>query len=120
MINDLPIRDRDWLAQEMLDQKMFWSYDVKSPEQIPDPLLIETVLLYGDIVHLNVLFRVFEKAQIKKVLEENIICQKRFHDIANFIAWLYFDIEDTQQYISEKFQEHNPYERIKREYAGSF
>ncbi len=113
-------KDRNWLAQEMLNQKMFWSYDAKSPDQIPDGLLIETVLLYGDITHLKTLFRVFNKELIKKVLEENIICQSRYQDISRYIAWLFLDIEDTEAYIAEKFKEHNPYERIKREYAGSF
>ncbi len=119
-MTSLPIKDRSWLAQEMLDQKMFWSYAVKSPGQIPDPLLIETVLLFGDIPHLNALFKVFTKDTIQSIWENQILIREpRYHDLNVFLGWLYFKIAHPEKYIRHIFSQNNPYERLKREYETS-
>ncbi len=113
-------KDRLWLAQEMLSQKLFWSYDVKSPEQIPEGLLIETVLLYGDFPHLNTLFKVFDKSVIQSIWENQILIREpRYHDLNVLLGWLYFDIADPEKHIRYIFMQNNPYERLKREHEAS-
>ncbi|HEU5293021.1 MAG TPA: hypothetical protein VFU05_20390 [Cyclobacteriaceae bacterium] len=67
MNDSFPVDDnlRQSIITELKRKKLFWSYDLKPGEDIPDSLLLETVLIYGDLPELEGLKYLFSDSKIE-------------------------------------------------------
>ncbi|MHB1665621.1 MAG: hypothetical protein ACYCT7_10270 [bacterium] len=78
---------------------LFWSYSKDIiHEDMPDEILIEKILVYGDINALILLFKVYPYDILYKVWVREIIPDKRFASANYFLAKFFFktDINDIK------------------------
>lgn len=55
------------INDKLIEEKVFWSYDVKKEDQVSDEVLIEKTLIYLDLDEINALFELFPYKKIKEV-----------------------------------------------------
>ncbi|MCL4448152.1 MAG: hypothetical protein M1483_01640 [Actinobacteria bacterium] len=74
------------------DLDLFWSYskDITS-ENMPDEILIEKILAYGDIDALILLFKTYPYNILYKVWERELIPDGRFEPANYFLAKFFFN-----------------------------
>jgi hypothetical protein len=98
---------REILNKKLIDQHVYWSFDMSNFTQIPDDILIEKTLLYLDIVDINRLFTLFPYKKIKQVWRNRLVIQGDYYRRLNkLLAWMYFDIKNPDQYINRTIQQH--------------
>lgn len=92
----------------------FWYYEEHDFENgIPDELLIEAVLVYGNDPLRKRLFKLFKPDEIKNVWEKKvIILGPRIDFINQKIAREYFGIINPKKYIQEVYNKNNLYARF--------
>ena len=73
------------------DSNLFWSYSKDiTVADIPEELLIEKILLYGDIKDLILLFQTYPYDTIYKVWTEALLPDKRYKPANYFLAKFFF------------------------------
>lgn len=105
------------LVEKLKKQGIFWSYSKESLKQIPDNVLIEEALRWGDVPELLELFRLFDKTEIKKIWCEKVIPDERIFRLNYYLAKIFFDIENPERYIKRIAKKNSRYERIKKSIA---
>jgi hypothetical protein len=99
--------EKQILSKKLISQNRFWSYDVQSNTQIADDILIEKTLLYLDLSDINLLFKLFSFAKIKRVWRERLAIQGDYYRRINrFLAWKYFDIKQPDKYLKTVVTQH--------------
>ena len=107
-MNKEPKDIRDLLNQELIDQRVLWSY--KNPEHnlIPDDILIEKTLINLDIEDINKLFLIFPKRKIREIWNNRIVINDaQFHSMNLLLALLYFKIKNPDIYLKRCLYKHN-------------
>lgn len=90
-IKDLPSEiNRDW----------FWSYD-KTNSVLPDRIIIEHILIYGDLDEIAALFKVIPAARILKVYKLFIKPQDKYKDV-KLLRLLDFILPFFKKNVAEK------------------
>ena len=98
-----------------LDKKgIFWSYDLTKPEELPDSILTEQVLRWGDVPDIITLFELFDFNIIKQVWETSLIPDSRIFSHNYYLARVFFDIDDANEYLKLKSKQNSRYERLKQ------
>ncbi|MHB1646015.1 MAG: hypothetical protein ACYCSW_05830 [bacterium] len=73
---------------------LFWSYSKNiTYKDMPDEILIEKILVYGDINALILLFKIYPYDILYKVWTRDIIPDKRFAPANYFLAKFFFKID---------------------------
>lgn len=99
---------RQLLKEELVKQRVFWSYKNPEPDLIPDDILIEKTLIDLDIEDINKLFLIFPKRKIKKIWNDKIVINDaQFHSMNLLIALLYFKIKNPEVYLKSCLEKHN-------------
>ena len=82
---------KESLFKTAKDLNLFWSYskDITLAD-IPEELLIEKILLYGDIKDLILLFQTYPYNHIYKVWTEELLPDKRYNEANYFLAKFFF------------------------------
>ncbi len=82
---------KEALLKTAKDLNLFWSYskDITLTD-IPDELLIEKILLYGDIKDLILLFQEYPYSAIYKIWTERLLPDKRYNEANYFLAKFFF------------------------------
>ena len=94
------LKMKSYLADQLKTEGAFWAFDPLSLGEVPDEMLIEKVLLHLDLDDVNLLFRLFHKKDIMKILKEKILPQEPMnHQLNRLYLFLYFDIKDPDRYI---------------------
>ncbi|MBL6963306.1 MAG: hypothetical protein ISR55_05740 [Bacteroidetes bacterium] len=104
---------KEELFNYLKNRKLFWSYDVGEYNSKYDSLIIEHILLYGDVNELNSLFSLFTFSMIKDIWLRKVITDKRYYKLNYYLAVIYFNIKSPKSYILRKAKENSRYERIK-------
>lgn len=90
-----------------MGRKALWSYDLAHiPKRLPDKVIIEKILLFGNSADWNLLKQVYSEELIKNVWLENMVLggfnPKRQEEIArNF-----FHIKEPQSFLSQYQNNH--------------
>jgi len=82
------------LFEKMKSKNFFWSYsrDI-SPEEIDSEILVETVLKYGDVADIKVLFSYYDKIYLKEVWIRRLVFDDRFKKLNFYLAKIFFDTD---------------------------
>ena len=85
------MENKEILFKTAKDLNIFWSYskDIALAD-IPEELLIEKILLYGDIKDLILLFQAYPYNTIYKIWTEELLPDKRYKEANYFLAKFFF------------------------------
>ncbi|MCD4769475.1 MAG: hypothetical protein K8R35_04845 [Bacteroidales bacterium] len=98
---------REELIQELLRNRIFWSYKRPKPESIHDDILIEKTLIYLDIEDINKLFYLYPESLIKKIWNEKVvILDAQYRSMNLLLASLYFNVKNPQNYLNRHLDKH--------------
>lgn len=93
---------KQYLQNELIRNKLFWSYENIRPEQIEDDILIEKVLFHLDLDDINKLFAVFPYQLIKDIWRKSFLLRDPMNRSLNLLlASLYFNIRKPENYVNE-------------------
>ena len=92
--------------QHLLDllkqEGAYWSYDKGSvtAETVSDERLIADVMRYLDLQEIDMLFKMYSSAKIKKAWLDLLVPEGDYlYSLNRFFAWYYFDIKRPSQYL---------------------
>lgn len=90
------------LFEKMKSKNFFWSYsgDI-SVDDIDRGILVETVLKYGDVADIKVLFSCYDKNFLKEVWIKHLVFDDRFKKLNFYLAKIFFDT-DLEQLKQER------------------
>jgi hypothetical protein len=94
------------LKQRAFTRKLFWSYDVADASLVPDELLIERTLQYGDLTDLKMLFQAYPSEKLQQIWEEKLVIQERDFRNNLFLADIYFHILEPESYLTAIIRQH--------------
>ena len=98
---------RQHLCDQLIARNAFWSYDVKSPDDIPDEELIEKTFTILDMDDIALMFEIFPLKFIRKVWQERMAIQGDYMRMLNImIAMYYFGIKQPEKYLSRLEHRH--------------
>ena len=66
-----------------MNKNTFWSRTINDHDLIPDEIIIEKVLRYPDPEEIELLFNLYGKEKIRKVLFEKILSQEPYYHSLN-------------------------------------
>ncbi len=95
------------LIDKIKNTGLLWPYDMASlNDTLPDDVLLEYIMKYGDISDIDFAMKVYNKAILEDVWERLIKYDIRFIKLSVFLARMFFklDIEanDIKQEINER------------------
>lgn len=98
--------DKSDFIKQLETKHIFWSYSTKM--DLPDKIVIEHTLKFGDVVDIINLFKIFEESEISRVWLETMSNDERF-ERTNFYLLMFFlkNVEKNKPFETR-------YERIKR------
>lgn len=102
------------LFDKLKSQNIFWSYDVKTSNDISDSIFIEHVLIYADVDEIKDLFKIYDKKEIIRIWNERIIPDERFRRLNYYLSRYFFDIDNFETYLRENSKINSRYEKLKR------
>ena len=98
---------RNHLCKQLVKKNAFWSYDVKSFDDIPDEELIEKCFTTLDMDDINLMFELFPRKYIQKVWKERMAIQGEYMQMLNvMIAIYYFNIKEPEKYLAKIERQH--------------
>lgn len=98
---------RNYLCEMLVEKNAFWSYDVKSFDDIPDDELIEKCFTTLDINDIDLMFEIFPRKRIRQVWLERLAIQGEYMQMLNvMIAIYYFGIKEPEKYLSKVEKRH--------------
>jgi len=102
------------LIDKLKSQGSFWSYKIDNPGEVPDSILIEQTLRWGDVPEILVLFDIFPLQKIKSVWEMTMLPDKRIYPHNYYLARIFFKIGEPKKYILSLQKQNSRYERLKK------
>ncbi len=97
------MENKEILFKTAKDLNLFWPYSKNiSVRDIPEELLIEKILAYGDIKDLILLFKTYPYNTIYTVWTKELIPDKRFKEANYFLAKFFFKTDINNIKIETK------------------
>jgi hypothetical protein len=82
------------LFEKMKSKNFFWSYSKEiSPDDIDIELLVETVLKYGDVDDIKLLFNHYNEADLKEIWLRRLVPDERFKKLNFYLARIFFNTD---------------------------
>ena len=98
---------RNYLCEMLVKKNAFWSYDVKSFDDIPDEELIEKCFTTLDINDIDLMFEIFPRKRILQVWKGKMAIQGEYMQMLNImIAMYYFGIKEPEKYLARIEKQH--------------
>ncbi len=98
--------DRKEFVEQLKKKHVFWSY---SPEaELPDEIIIEHTLKYGDVIDIINLFKSFSKDCITRIWLESMSHDIRFEKTNYYLKLFFLKNLETHEPVETR------YEKIKR------
>lgn len=102
------------LLNKLKRQGAFWSYQIDNPAEVPDSILIEQTLRWGDVPEILVLFNLFPMQKIKQIWELTLLPDKRIYPHNYYLARVFFNIDEPEKYILSLQKQNSRYERLRK------
>jgi hypothetical protein len=91
------------LFEKMKSKNFFWSYSKEiSLEEIDTALLVETVLKYGDVDDIKLLFKHYNEADLKEIWIQRLVPDERFQKLNFYLARIFFNTDLDQLKLERK------------------
>lgn len=98
---------RNYLCESLVNKNAFWSYEVKSFDDIPDEELIEKCFTILDMNEIDLMFELFPRKRILQVWKEQMAIQGEYMQMLNImIAMYYFGIKEPEKYLAKVEKQH--------------
>lgn len=98
---------RNHLCGQLVAKNAFWSFDVKSSDDIPDEELIEKCFTVLDMDDIDLMFEIFPRKRILQVWRERMAIQGEYMQMLNImIAMYYFGIKEPEKYLARIERQH--------------
>lgn len=98
---------RNHLCGQLVAKNAFWSFDVKSSDDIPDEELIEKCFTVLDMDDIDLMFEIFPRKRILQVWRERMAIQGEYMQMLNImIAMYYFGIKEPEKYLAKIERQH--------------
>lgn len=97
----------------LIDRNFFWSYAFIDVSNIPDDLLIEHVLGYGEPEDIINLKKYFKLSQIKEVWQRLLLPDSRFKNANVWLAKVFFNIKQTEHYINKYSRQNSRHDHLR-------
>ncbi|MBE6229708.1 MAG: hypothetical protein E7119_03850 [Bacteroidales bacterium] len=98
---------RNHLCGQLVAKNAFWSFDVKSFDDIPDEELIEKCFTVLDMDDIDLMFEIFPRKRILQVWRERMAIQGEYMQMLNImIAMYYFGINEPEKYLARIEKQH--------------
>ncbi len=98
---------RNHLCGQLVAKNAFWSFDVKSFDDIPDEELIEKCFTVLDMDDIDLMFEIFPRKRILQVWRERMAIQGEYMQMLNImIAMYYFGIKEPEKYLARIERQH--------------
>ena len=98
---------RNYLCESLVNKNAFWSYEVKSFDDIPDEELIEKCFTLLDMNDIDLMFELFPRKRILQVWKEQMAIQGEYMQMLNImIAMYYFGIKEPEKYLAKVEKQH--------------
>lgn len=98
---------RNHLCGQLVAKNAFWSFDVKSSDDIPDEELIEKCFTVLDMDDIDLMFEIFPRKRILQVWRERMAIQGEYMQMLNImIAMYYFGIKEPEKYLARIEKQH--------------
>ena len=98
---------RNHLCETLMNKNAFWSYDIKSFDDIPDEELIEKCFTILDMNDIDLMFELFPRKQIQQIWQERMAIQGEYMQMLNvMIAMYYFGIKEPEKYLAKVEKKH--------------
>ena len=98
---------RNYLCESLVNKNAFWSYDIKSFDDIPDEELIEKCFTLLDMNDIDLMFELFPRKQIQQIWQERMAIQGEYMQMLNvMIAMYYFGIKEPEKYLAKVEKQH--------------
>ena len=98
---------RNYLCESLVNKNAFWSYEIKSFDDIPDEELIEKCFTILDMNEIDLMFELFPRKRILQVWKEQMANQGEYMQMLNImIAMYYFGIKEPEKYLAKVEKQH--------------
>lgn len=88
------------LIRRLKKANAFWSYNQDAIKDVPDHILVESVMLYLDIEDIDKLFSLFGYKKVKRVWLDRVAPQGEMFRCFNILyAWYYFGAKRPEAYV---------------------
>lgn len=104
---------RENFIEALIEKNLFWSYDTGNTRSIPDALIIEQTLRYGDVFLLKTLFELYDNQEIKKIWELTLLPDERQGRLNFYLAKFFFKIPDTKRWLLKNVKTHSRISQLK-------
>lgn len=85
------------LFEKMKANNFFWSYSKEiSAADIRPEILVETVLKYGDVRDIELIFEFYGRDYILDVWSKRILFDSRFRKLNFYLAKVFFEVDPEQ------------------------
>jgi len=98
--------NKDIFVRQLEKRHIFWSYS--SGAELPDEVVIEHALKFGDIVDIINLFEIYSRDKIEDAWIKTMSCDDRFDKINHYLQLFFFKSTIKKKPIETR------YDRIKR------
>jgi hypothetical protein len=103
------------LLDYLVKHNLLWSYDPQQVQFLPENIIIEQTLRYGDVPQLRLLFETIDIKIIQKVWEQHLLPQPQYKKMNYYLAKLYFKKRgNIHQYIDYFIQNETRLNKLQR------
>lgn len=95
----------------IFQQNWLWSYD--SQAELPESIIIEHALLYGDVDDLMQLFSLYDNSLIRQVWLDNLVVQDRYRKLNTYLAKFFFRISNAEAFVNQHITAYPRLERLR-------
>ncbi|HMA67187.1 MAG TPA: hypothetical protein VKO20_05155 [Desulfosalsimonadaceae bacterium] len=82
------------LFEKMKSKNFFWCYSGElALDEIASDIFVETVLKYGDVEDIQVLFNCYEATYLREVWIKRLVFDERFKKLNFYLAKIFFDTD---------------------------
>lgn len=102
------------LFDKMKSGNCFWSYSGEiRPEDVGEEILVETVLKYGDVEDILLLFDCFDGKRLYDIWVKRLLFDRRFDRLNFYLAKVFFDVDpDAVRRDMSKYDRKNKLEKL--------
>ncbi|MEW6527279.1 MAG: hypothetical protein AB1444_11515 [Spirochaetota bacterium] len=100
------------LCNNLRKRGLLWSYDTHHVTDLPDDILLEHVMKYGDVDDIYIACEIYGKETLKKVWEKSIKYDSRFIKLSVFLARVIFGLDIEGEDIKKAIHEEPVFRRF--------
>ncbi len=91
-------------ATQLAQRGLLWSYDPSEVGNLPDSVLIEHGLIYGDVPDIKAIFEIFPKKIIKNTWKKVLLPNPNHRKLNYYLAIIFFHIKKPYLLLNQSHE----------------